>query len=530
MLKKYNDECLYSIVKFLLVYLPACRQAGAKLKTLLGEIKKQGLQNAAIANIATVIGFLSVLVIQPYLLKAEEIGLIKILYSVSILISTIIPLGMVNAGYKFFPQFRNKEKKHHGFFTFMILFPLTGFLLASLLVLIFRERIIDAYSIKSVLFTEFFDYVFPLSFFLAFLSVFTVYSASLFKSSFPTFLTDITTKIFPVIIISIYYLKWIDISQFVFLYMLCFGLIFLIFLIYIFIIDKPFEPIDRTKFTNKKINEIILYSASFSFASFASLGMKYLDTPLMGLYVPLALVGVYATVVLIPVVIEVPLHALEKIAAAKISDAFTHNRISEVSTIYYRSSKYLFLAGGLLFLGVNLNIHKLLWLLPEEKGFRLGENVVYIVSFGALFNMATSVNNSILYNSRYYRYGLGLLAFLIIISFINFRVFIPLWGMEGAAFATVLSSVAYNFLKFFFIWKKMDLQPFDTSSLKTLLLIAVCGLLWFVNIDLGSATLEIAVMSVLTGAVYLTGAYYLKIVPELFTVKHISDIKKRLGL
>jgi hypothetical protein len=143
--------------------------------------------------------------------------------------------------------------------------------------------------------------------------------------------------------------------------------------------------------------------------------------------------------------------------------------------------------------------------------------------------MATSVNNPILFNSKYYRYGLGLLAFLIVTSYVNYRIFIPLWGMEGAAFATVLSSVAYNFLKFFFIWRKMGMQPFDTGSLKTLLLIAACGLLWFVNIDLGSATVEIVAMSILVSLLYLTGAYYLKIVPELFQVKHIADIKKRLG-
>ncbi len=501
-----------------------------KLLYSLGEIKKQGLQNTAIVNIATVIGFASTLIIQPYFLKPEEIGLTRTLYSLATLIASLVPMGMGNAVYKFFPQFRSNEKKHYGFFSFMSLYVAAGFIIAALLVFVFRSTIVDAYSLKSPLIGEFFDYVFPFSFFLAFISVFSIYSASLFKSSFPAFLTEITTKLFPVVAISIYYMGWIDINTFVLMYVLCFGLIFLIMMIYIFIIDKPFAAIDRHKFNNAKVKEILIYSGSFSFAALASLGLKNLDIALIGMYVPLALAGVYATVAIIPAVIEMPLHALEKIAAAKISDAFTHNRIEEVKNIYYRASKYLFLAGGLLFLGVNLNIHKLLWLLPREKGFWQGETVVYIVTFGALFNMATSVNNPILYNSKYYRYGLGMLVFLTVVSYINYSIFIPLWGLEGAAFATALSSISYNFLKFFFIWKKMGLQPFDVNSLKTFLLICTCGLLWFVNIDLGSATVEIIAMSVLVSLVYLTGAYYLKIVPELFQVKHIADIKKRLGL
>lgn len=496
----------------------------------MGEIKKQGIQNAIIANIATVIGFLSVLVIQPYLLKPEEIGLIRTLYSISILISTIVPFGMVFTVYRYFPQFRNEEKKHHGFFVFMCLYILAGYVITSLLVLLFREKIIASYSVNSPLINEFVDYVFPLSFFLAFISVLSVYSASLFKSSFPAFLTEITTKLLPVFVISAYYLKWIDINSFVLIYVCCFALIFFIMLAYVLAIDKPFAPIDRNAFNKSKLREILIYSFSFSFAALASMSLKNLDITLIGMYVPLSLAGIYATVVIIPAVIEIPLHALDKIAAAKISDALNHGRMDEVKNIYYRSTKYLFLVGGLLFLGVNLNIHKLLWLLPKEKEFWFGENVVYIVSFGTLINMATGTNNSIIFNSNYYRYGLAMLGFLFALSYINYRIFIPLWGLEGAAFATAFSNIAYNFLKFYFIHKKMKLQPFDFTSLKILLLIALCGLLWFIPLDFGHATLEIAAMSVLITVVYVAGAYYLKIAPELFAVKHLTDLKKRIGI
>lgn len=496
----------------------------------MGDIKKQGLQNTAIVNLAVIIGFVSTLLIQPRFLKPEEIGLIKILYSCSLLISTIIPLGMVNAGYKFFPQFRNKDKKHHGFFLFMMLFPVVGFLVTTSGLLSFRQFIISYYSVNSALFAEFFDYVFPLSFFLAFLSVLSVYSSSLFKSTFPTFLSEIGSKLMPVLVVSAYYLKWINIDGLVLFYVLGYGILVIALLAYIISIDKPFARIDRSKFTRNKLTEILMYSLSFSFVSFASMGLKQLEAPLMGAFLPLYVVGIYATVVVIPVVIEMPLHAFEKIAGAKISDALTHGRMDEVKTIYYRLSKYLFLIGGLLFLGITLNIHKLLWLLPKEKGFWEGENVVYIVSIGTLFNMATSVNNPILFNSKYYRYGLGLLAFLIVVSFINYRIFIPMWGMEGAAFATALSGVSYNFLKFFFIWRKMGMQPFDINSLKTFLLIFVCGLLWFVNIDVGSATVEIALMSILITVIYVTGAYFLNIVPELFATKNFEEIRKRIGL
>jgi O-antigen/teichoic acid export membrane protein len=53
-----------------------------------------------------------------------------------------------------------------------------------------------------------------------------------------------------------------------------------------------------------------------SVASFASLGLKYLDSIMIAKYLPLAQVGIYTIAVFIPTVIEAPLNSLEKIAAS----------------------------------------------------------------------------------------------------------------------------------------------------------------------------------------------------------------------
>ena len=37
-----------------------------------------------------------------------------------------VPMGIGNATTKYFPLFKNEQTKHHGFFGFMLLFPLLG--------------------------------------------------------------------------------------------------------------------------------------------------------------------------------------------------------------------------------------------------------------------------------------------------------------------------------------------------------------------------------------------------------------------
>lgn len=112
----------------------------------MGVIQKQGLLNTVITYSGVVIGFVSLLFIQPQLLTSSELGLIRILLAFATIVATIMPLGVGNINTKFFPHFRNKEKKHFGYFGLMLSFLLVGFLICASLILVFKGKIIEVYS------------------------------------------------------------------------------------------------------------------------------------------------------------------------------------------------------------------------------------------------------------------------------------------------------------------------------------------------------------------------------------------------
>ncbi|HRG60054.1 MAG TPA: polysaccharide biosynthesis protein, partial [Bacteroidia bacterium] len=60
----------------------------------MGIIQKQGIQNTIISYIGIIIGFVNVLILQPIMLSADEIGLTRILFSIATLFATIFPLGL----------------------------------------------------------------------------------------------------------------------------------------------------------------------------------------------------------------------------------------------------------------------------------------------------------------------------------------------------------------------------------------------------------------------------------------------------
>lgn len=55
--------------------------------------------------------------------------------------------------------------------------------------------------------------------------------------------------------------------------------------------------------------------------------MRYIDSVIIGMYLPLASVGVYAIAALIPTVIEAPLAAIEKISNPAIAKEWENGNI-----------------------------------------------------------------------------------------------------------------------------------------------------------------------------------------------------------
>src|SRR4051794_18444888 len=115
----------------------------------MGVIRRQTIKNAISGYIGIFLGFVNLIFIQSHFLTPEELGLTRILYSFSLLVGTIAPLGAVNITVKFFPQFRNPEKKHHGYFGFINLFPLVGIVVCFGLILLLKNFIFNQYRTES---------------------------------------------------------------------------------------------------------------------------------------------------------------------------------------------------------------------------------------------------------------------------------------------------------------------------------------------------------------------------------------------
>lgn len=429
----------------------------------MGVIQKQGIQSALITYCGIGIGFISLLVVQPALLKPEEIGLTRILYSFSFLVSTLLPLSIGNITTRFFPRFRNDAKGHHGFFGLILIWLGLGCMLFLPLLWAFRTFFIELYSEQSALFSEYFLLVFPFSITIALISATSNYLYSCFKPILPAFNQEIAIRLLFLILISLYSLNFIDLRAFVFGYLFTYILQLLVLIIYAKIKKQISIRLDTKKISQVDILEMIRYGWIIFLASIASMAIRLTDVVVLGRFVNLSLTGVYAIAAFVPTFIEAPLNALDKVANARIAHSWAHNDRENIREIYCKSSRYLFLIGGILFLLVTLNAPHLFRWLPSI--YTAGIPVITILSISALFNLATGSNTAIIFTSEKFQFGAISLVLIAVINLILLILLIPELGLQGAAWATCISSFLYNIFKYLYILVRFKLQPFDRRTL-----------------------------------------------------------------
>jgi O-antigen/teichoic acid export membrane protein len=150
-----------------------------------------------------------------------------------------------------------------------------------------------------------------------------------------------------------------------------------------------------------------------------------------------------------------------------------------------------------------------------DKDFSLGKNIVFIISLGTLINMATGSNDSIIYTSSKYYLTTYLLIALFGVAIVNYLIFIPLFGMTGAAIATAFSALLFNISKYLLIWKYFKMQPFTFITLKIAGIIVFTFLICSLIPDIGNPIVNIIIRSSAIGISYLSATLLLKIAPEL---------------
>ena len=123
--------------------------------------------------------------------------------------------------------------------------------------------------------------------------------------------------------------------------------------------------------------------------------------------------------------------------------------------------------------------------------------MVFYIGLSKLFDMATGVNQEIVGTSKYYKIDLLFYIFLAVIAVITNLIFIPKFGITGAAMASAISIFLFNTIRFFFLLYVFRIQPFSLSTLKVLAVFVLTFLISYLVSPFHNFILDIFLRSLL---------------------------------
>ena len=443
----------------------------------MGIVARQSIKGTLATYLGVAVGIITTFFVQTRLLTTEEVGLMDVLMQSAILLSGLAQLGTCTSAMRYYPLFKDEDSKDHGFFGWTLIVPLVGFALFLALFYAFRTPLISYFSKKSALFVEYIYYVIPLSFLMLYISVFETNSNLLMRVVVPRFIREVGLRVMALVIYVLYGYHYISLKGMVVAFCASYGIATIVNIVYLFTLQRVSFKIDRKYITPKLRRDFLIYTAFLVTSALAGNITPLLNRFFVSGNEGLAMGGIFAIAIYIATLVEMPYRSLGAIAKPQISQAMAVNNIAEADRICKSVSLHQFLVGSFIFLMIWINIDLIYDLMPNGDVYRAGTLVVLILCFSRLINSTLNVGVTVLSYSKIYYYSLFFTILLTVLAwFLNMKL-VHVWGMNGAAFATLFAYLVHYILLLILIRVKIGTSPIEEKHLVVILIMAVLFLL-----------------------------------------------------
>ncbi len=474
----------------------------------MGVIKNQTIKGTIYSYIGVVLGFVNIVLLFPRILDTEQVGLLNILVAISTIFAQFGSLGFPNVTTRLFSYFRSKERAHNGFVSLALLVTAVGSAFILIVFKLFEKIIIQQNSSESGLLTTYFSYNYLLILFTILFNVLDNYSKVLYRSTSGTLHKEVIVRVINFCNLIILHLGYIDFDYFVLIYVLTLCYPSIALLIYLYRagemkLNHPF------KFIHLALRRQILRVAFFGFLSgMGGIAISNVDKYIVNSYLNLSLTGIYSVASFFGTLILMPSRSVSKISSAVLADAWKKKDRKLIESIHTKSCINQYTLGVLLCIGLLGNIDNIFRILPSE--YAGGRYVLAIFALANLLEMLSGASGMIIQTSRYYSFLTYSRAGFIVVLIGANMLFIPIWGLTGAAvavFATRLVSILCNLL---YIYYKFGFQPFTNKTLHVTLLGIAAFLLGYYLPHVSNLIIDLALRSTVICGVFVGGLYYIK--------------------
>jgi O-antigen/teichoic acid export membrane protein len=105
----------------------------------MGIVQRDSFRITIIAYIGAAIGYINKIFLFTNFMEPDQVGLANLLITIALIYAQLASMGSYNIIYKFFPFFNDRKTHHNGFLFGISALAMAGFLLTTILFLLFQK-------------------------------------------------------------------------------------------------------------------------------------------------------------------------------------------------------------------------------------------------------------------------------------------------------------------------------------------------------------------------------------------------------
>jgi O-antigen/teichoic acid export membrane protein len=499
----------------------------------MSTIRRQSILSTGIVYFGFALGFLNTyLFIRQGGFTQTQYGLTGIFISIANIMFSFANLGMQAYVYKFYPYYNdNLPKKQNDLITIGLIVAIVGFIFVLIGGVTFKSLVIRKFGEHSAELVKYYYWIFPFGFGLTIYSLLESYAWQEKESVFTSYLREVQFRIFTTLLI-VFFITGIFRSFDPFIKFYAFGYIIIATTLLAYLIIK--KEIHFTFFISrvtKKFRKKIITLASLIWSGSLLHNVAAVFAPIVIAAVMkdgLAFAAIFTLGQFMTSIMQAPQRGIIAASMAHLSKAWKDKDLKKINLIYHRSSINQLIFSTGVFLLIWLNFTDGILTFHLQKNYLEARYVFLFLGLNCIIDMGTGLNAQIIGTSTFWRFDFITGVTLLTISLPLTYILTKATGIVGPAIATLIAFTVYNLIRYIFLLRKFNMQPFDAKTLYTLLLAAADFFICYYLFSSHQGIVWMILRSATFIAIYFPAIIYLKLSPDVLPVW--ETIKKRFGI
>jgi O-antigen/teichoic acid export membrane protein len=437
----------------------------------MSTIRKQSILSSVIVYAGFGLGALNTFLYARGF-KIAEYGLVSGMFvSIGSIIYYFANLGMPAFIIKFWPYYAGHlPREKNDMMGLAVLVSMGGFVLAILAGILLKPLIFWAYAAHSTELIHYFYWIFPFGLGLTLFSLFESYAWQMKESVFTNYLRELQFRMITLVLIILLFVGVLG-SFDLFIKVYAFSYFFLAMVLWLYLWRKgQLKLVFKRSRVTKRLFPKIIPMLAFAWSGLLLFNISnFFGQIVIAAVVPggLTIVGVYTLALYIGSLIQAPQRALVAAAVAPLAQAWKDKDFGKIQRIYQRSSinQLIFSVTIYMVIWLNFTDGVLTFRLPDQ--YLAARNVFLFVGLYRIIDMGTGLNTQIIGTSIYWRFDFitGMILTALTLP-LNYLLALKI-GATGVAIADLFTFTVYNFIRWQFLYRRFDLQPFTRKTVYT---------------------------------------------------------------